>query len=44
METQRVFSDKELAALAMSRLTLAKEAIRRGDKEEAEKLVQTLLH
>ena len=42
METQRVFTDKELAALAMSRLTLAKEAIRRGDKEEAEKLVQAV--
>jgi len=42
METQRVFTDKELAALAMSRLTLAKEAIRKGDKEEAEKLVQAV--
>ena len=42
METQRVFTDKELAALGMSRLTLAKEAIRRGDKEGAEKLVQSI--
>jgi len=42
METRRVFSDNELAALATPRLTLAKEAIRRGDKEEAEKQVQAI--
>jgi hypothetical protein len=42
MKTQKVFTDKELAALTKSRFTLAKEAIRRGDKEEAEKLLHAI--
>jgi len=42
MEPQKIFNEKELAELSKSRLTLAKNAIQRGDKEEAEKQVQAL--
>ena len=42
MENERVFTDEELASLSKSRLELAKDAIRRGDQEEAEKMVQAI--
>lgn len=42
MEKKRVFTDDELANLSKSRLALAKDAIRKGDKEEAEKKVQAI--
>ncbi|MFH0813714.1 MAG: hypothetical protein V2A69_12895 [Pseudomonadota bacterium] len=42
MEKKRVFTDDELANLSKSRLALAKDAIREGDKEEAEKKVQAI--
>lgn len=42
MEEKRVFTDEELANLARSRLDLAKHAINKGDKEEAEKMVQAI--
>ena len=42
MGEARVFTDAELTHLAKPRLTLAKEAIQRGDKEGAEKMVQAI--
>ena len=42
MEKNRIFTDEELKDLSKSRLELAKEAIRKGNKEEAEKAVQRL--
>ena len=42
MQNERVFSEEELKNLSKSRLELAKDAIRRGDQEEAEKMVQAI--
>jgi len=42
MEKNRFFTDEELANLSNSRLKLAEDAIRKGDKEEAEKAVQRI--
>jgi hypothetical protein len=42
MENGRVFTDEELGNLAKLRIDLAKDAISRGDKEEAEKMVQDI--
>ncbi len=42
MENGRAFTDEELAQLAESRLEAAIKAIRKGDREEAEKMVQAL--
>jgi len=42
MSQKRVFTEEELARLTKSRLESAKQAIRQGNKEEAEKMVQAL--
>lgn len=42
MVEKRTFSDQELREMAESRFILARDAIRRGDKEAAEKMLQAI--